>query len=136
MYQLLTTYLHSLVDEDTTMTRQEGESSSTERSPHNNQGQTKTAMRPEVLYVPSDLSGRCWTEESGGVGLNTRVCSRANSLTNMRKQWLPHHTSIFNGISRRCWTWCLEGHLKTATVFKGTSKTLQNELLDCMLSVL
>ena len=30
----------------------------------------------------------------------------------------------------------LEEHLKTATVFKGTSKTVQNELLDCMLSVL
>ncbi|XP_051233811.1 zinc finger MYM-type protein 1-like [Dicentrarchus labrax] len=30
----------------------------------------------------------------------------------------------------------LEEHLKTATVFKGTSKTIQNELLDCMLSVL
>ena len=29
----------------------------------------------------------------------------------------------------------LEEHLKTATVFKGTSKTVQNELLDCMLSV-
>lgn len=26
--------------------------------------------------------------------------------------------------------------LKTATVFIGTSKTVQNELLDCMLSVL
>ncbi|XP_051804270.1 zinc finger MYM-type protein 1-like [Acanthochromis polyacanthus] len=30
----------------------------------------------------------------------------------------------------------LEEHLKTATLFKGTSKTVQNELLDCMLSVL
>lgn len=30
----------------------------------------------------------------------------------------------------------LEEHLKTATVFKGTSKTVQNELLNCMLSVL
>lgn len=30
----------------------------------------------------------------------------------------------------------LEDHLKTATVFKGTSKTVQDELLDCMLSVL
>lgn len=30
----------------------------------------------------------------------------------------------------------LEEHLKTATVFKGTSKTIQNELLDCMLSVI
>ncbi|XP_071371303.1 zinc finger MYM-type protein 1-like [Centroberyx affinis] len=30
----------------------------------------------------------------------------------------------------------LDEHLKTATVFKGTSKTVQNELLDCMLSVL
>ena len=30
----------------------------------------------------------------------------------------------------------LEEHLKTAAVFKGTSKTVQNELLDCMLSVL
>lgn len=30
----------------------------------------------------------------------------------------------------------LEDHLKTATVFKGPSKTLQNELLDCMLSML
>lgn len=30
----------------------------------------------------------------------------------------------------------LEEHIKTATVFKGTSKTVQNELLDCMLSVL
>ncbi|KAL3063707.1 hypothetical protein OYC64_000108 [Pagothenia borchgrevinki] len=30
----------------------------------------------------------------------------------------------------------LEEHLKTATIFKGTSKTVQNELLDCMLSVL
>ncbi|KAJ3608525.1 hypothetical protein NHX12_025572 [Muraenolepis orangiensis] len=30
----------------------------------------------------------------------------------------------------------LEEHLKTATVFKGTSKTVQNELLDSMLSVL
>nr|XP_054598746.1 zinc finger MYM-type protein 1-like [Nothobranchius furzeri] len=30
----------------------------------------------------------------------------------------------------------LEDHLKTATVFKGTSKTVQNELLDCMLSVI
>ncbi|KAM4567259.1 zinc finger MYM-type protein 1-like isoform 2-T3 [Odontesthes bonariensis] len=29
----------------------------------------------------------------------------------------------------------LEEHLKTATVFKGTSKKVQNELLDCMLSV-
>ncbi len=29
----------------------------------------------------------------------------------------------------------LEEHLKTATVFKGTSKTVQNELLDSMLSV-
>ncbi|XP_051808999.1 zinc finger MYM-type protein 1-like isoform X2 [Acanthochromis polyacanthus] len=27
-------------------------------------------------------------------------------------------------------------HLQTATVFKGTSKTVQNELLDCMLAVL
>lgn len=30
----------------------------------------------------------------------------------------------------------LEDHLKTVTVFKGTSKTVQKELLDCMLSVL
>ena len=30
----------------------------------------------------------------------------------------------------------LQEHLQTATVFKGTSKTVQNELLDCMLSVL
>lgn len=30
----------------------------------------------------------------------------------------------------------LEVHLANATVFKGTSKTVQNELLDCMLSVL
>ncbi|XP_063755768.1 zinc finger MYM-type protein 1-like [Eleginops maclovinus] len=30
----------------------------------------------------------------------------------------------------------LHDHLQTATVFKGTSKTVQNELLDCMLSVL
>ncbi|XP_041946472.1 zinc finger MYM-type protein 1-like [Alosa sapidissima] len=30
----------------------------------------------------------------------------------------------------------LEEHLENATVFKGTSKTVQNELLDCMLSVL
>lgn len=30
----------------------------------------------------------------------------------------------------------LHEHLQTATVFKGTSKTAQNELLDCMLSVL
>lgn len=30
----------------------------------------------------------------------------------------------------------LEEHLKTATVFKGTSKTVQNELLDSMLSVI
>ena len=30
----------------------------------------------------------------------------------------------------------LEEHLKTATVFKGTSKTVQKKLLDCMLSVL
>ena len=30
----------------------------------------------------------------------------------------------------------LEEHLKTATVFKGTSETVQNELLDCVLSVL
>lgn len=30
----------------------------------------------------------------------------------------------------------LEEHLKTATVFKGTSKSVQNELLDCLLSVL
>ena len=30
----------------------------------------------------------------------------------------------------------LEVHLENATVFKGTSKTVQNELLDCMLSVL
>ncbi len=29
----------------------------------------------------------------------------------------------------------LEEHLKIATVFKGTSKTVQNELLDSMLSV-
>ncbi|XP_074476999.1 zinc finger MYM-type protein 1-like [Sebastes fasciatus] len=29
----------------------------------------------------------------------------------------------------------LEEHLETASVFKGTSKTVQNELLDCMLSV-
>ncbi|KAK0152292.1 Zinc finger MYM-type protein 1 [Merluccius polli] len=29
----------------------------------------------------------------------------------------------------------LEEHLENATVFKGTSKTVQNELLDCMLSV-
>lgn len=29
----------------------------------------------------------------------------------------------------------LENHLKTATVAKGTSKTIQNELLDCMLDV-
>ena len=29
----------------------------------------------------------------------------------------------------------LEEHLKTATVFKGTSKKVQNELLDCMSSV-
>ncbi len=29
----------------------------------------------------------------------------------------------------------LKEHLKNATVFKGTSKTMQNELLDCMLSV-
>ena len=29
----------------------------------------------------------------------------------------------------------LKEHLETATVFKGTSKTVQNELLDCMLSV-
>ena len=26
-------------------------------------------------------------------------------------------------------------HLKNATVFKGTSKTVQNELLECMLAV-
>ncbi|XP_034024690.1 zinc finger MYM-type protein 1-like [Thalassophryne amazonica] len=30
----------------------------------------------------------------------------------------------------------LREHLKNATVFKGTSKTVQNELLDCMLAVL
>ncbi|XP_030267317.1 zinc finger MYM-type protein 1-like isoform X2 [Sparus aurata] len=30
----------------------------------------------------------------------------------------------------------LQEHLQTATVFKGTSKTVQNELLDCMFSVL
>lgn len=30
----------------------------------------------------------------------------------------------------------METHLKTATVFKGTSKTIQNELLDCMLEVI
>ncbi|XP_049441605.1 uncharacterized protein LOC125894323 [Epinephelus fuscoguttatus] len=30
----------------------------------------------------------------------------------------------------------LHEHLESATVFKGTSKTVQNELLDCMLSVL
>ena len=30
----------------------------------------------------------------------------------------------------------LHEHLQTATVFKGTSKTVQNKLLDCMLSVL
>eukprot|EP00064_Thunnus_orientalis_P009034 superscaffoldBa00001119_g9057 len=30
----------------------------------------------------------------------------------------------------------LEEHLKAATIFKGTSKTVQNELLDCKLSVL
>ncbi|KAK0133198.1 hypothetical protein N1851_031417 [Merluccius polli] len=29
----------------------------------------------------------------------------------------------------------MEEHLENATVFKGTSKTVQNELLDCMLSV-
>ena len=29
-----------------------------------------------------------------------------------------------------------EEHLKTATVFKGTSKTVQNKLLDSMLSVI
>ncbi|XP_063747657.1 zinc finger MYM-type protein 1-like [Eleginops maclovinus] len=29
----------------------------------------------------------------------------------------------------------LKEHLESATVFKGTSKTVQNELLDCMLSV-
>uniref|UniRef100_H3A6X8 HAT C-terminal dimerisation domain-containing protein n=1 Tax=Latimeria chalumnae TaxID=7897 RepID=H3A6X8_LATCH len=29
----------------------------------------------------------------------------------------------------------MEKHVKTATVFKGTSKTIQNELLDCMLEV-
>ncbi|XP_051790305.1 zinc finger MYM-type protein 1-like [Erpetoichthys calabaricus] len=29
----------------------------------------------------------------------------------------------------------LKEHLENATVFKGTSKTIQNELLDCMLSV-
>lgn len=29
----------------------------------------------------------------------------------------------------------LEEHLQTATISKGTSKTIQNELLDCMLSV-
>lgn len=29
-----------------------------------------------------------------------------------------------------------EEHFKTATVFKDTSNTVQNELLDCMLSVI
>ncbi|XP_078522463.1 zinc finger MYM-type protein 1-like [Lissotriton helveticus] len=29
----------------------------------------------------------------------------------------------------------MDTHLKSATVFKGTSKTIQNELLDCMLEV-
>ncbi|KAJ1193316.1 hypothetical protein NDU88_002615 [Pleurodeles waltl] len=29
----------------------------------------------------------------------------------------------------------MEAHLKSATVFKGTSETIQNELLDCMLEV-
>ena len=29
----------------------------------------------------------------------------------------------------------LKEHLENATVFKGTSKTVQNERLDCMLSV-
>lgn len=29
----------------------------------------------------------------------------------------------------------MEAHVKSATVFKGTSKTIQNELLDCMLEV-
>lgn len=29
-----------------------------------------------------------------------------------------------------------EEHLRTAAVFKGTSKTVQNELLDCMASVI
>ena len=29
----------------------------------------------------------------------------------------------------------LKEHLESATVFKGTSKTVQNELLDCMLAV-
>jgi hypothetical protein len=30
----------------------------------------------------------------------------------------------------------LKDHIEKATVFKGTSKTIQNELLDCMLDVL
>ena len=30
----------------------------------------------------------------------------------------------------------MEDHLLTATVFKGTTKIIQNKLLDCMLSVL
>lgn len=29
----------------------------------------------------------------------------------------------------------LKSHLEKATVFKGTSKTIQNELLQCMLEV-
>ncbi|KAJ1180580.1 hypothetical protein NDU88_005801 [Pleurodeles waltl] len=29
----------------------------------------------------------------------------------------------------------MEAHLKSATVFKGISKTIQDELLDCMLEV-
>lgn len=30
----------------------------------------------------------------------------------------------------------VQEHLQSATVLKGTSKTVQNKLLDCMLSVL
>jgi hypothetical protein len=35
----------------------------------------------------------------------------------------------------RFWISLLHGHLNIATVFKGTSKTVQNEFLDCMLFV-
>lgn len=48
------------------------------------------------------------------------------------------HAGIFRGLVNLVASLdeVFEEHLKTATVFKGTSKTVQNELLDCMLSVI
>ncbi|XP_049956318.1 zinc finger MYM-type protein 1-like isoform X1 [Schistocerca serialis cubense] len=49
----------------------------------------------------------------------------------------PENPGVFRGLVNlvSAIDGSMKEHLETATVFKGTSRTVQNELLDCMLSV-